>query len=327
MTLYDERLSSIAAQIKNGVAPPAEQLVTFLDWFGVTRRGWRNVSSIRTVLQKYEVETRPDFENADYYGQISFTAAPKAEVQQKLDPTVRLSELPAASRSPVTVAPDETLQRAVSQMLAKDYSQLPVVTGQRDVKGLVSWKSIGSRLALGRSCTYVRDCMDTAHVLSSSASLSEAIAVVAEKDCLLVQAVDRSICGIVTATDLNEQFLVLAEPFLLVGEVEKGVRNLLNGKFSADELIAARAPGNSLAINGLADLTFGEYERLLQNDKHWEKLELKIDRREFCGHLEKIREIRNDVMHFSPDGPAPEDTRSLREFAAFLRRLRELGAA
>ena len=35
-------------------------------------------------------------------------------------------------------------------MLSNDFSQLPVMTGPRELKGIVSWKSIGSRLALDK---------------------------------------------------------------------------------------------------------------------------------------------------------------------------------
>ena len=37
-------------------------------------------------------------------------------------------------------------------MLAHDFSQLPVMTTSREVKGAVSWKTIGSRLALKKDC-------------------------------------------------------------------------------------------------------------------------------------------------------------------------------
>src|SRR6185436_17650138 len=128
------------------------------------------------------------------------------------------------------VAPDAVLQQAVTQMLTKDYSQLPVMTGSRDVKGLVSWRSIGSRMALKRPCKTVKDCMDDVPVLSSDEPLLSAIGVIASRDCILVQASDKTICGIVTAADLSVQFRLLAEPFLLVGEIERGVRHILHGK-------------------------------------------------------------------------------------------------
>jgi hypothetical protein len=44
------------------------------------------------------------------------------------------------------------------------------------------------------------------------------------------------------------------------------------------------------------------YVRLVQNEENWSKLGLAIDRVEFARVLDRVREIRNDVMHFDPDG-------------------------
>jgi hypothetical protein len=42
-------------------------------------------------------------------------------------------------------------------MLLHDYSQLPVLSGDRTVKGMVSWRSIGKAFAINRNGTEVRD--------------------------------------------------------------------------------------------------------------------------------------------------------------------------
>jgi len=47
---------------------------------------------------------------------------------------------------------------------------------------------------------------------------------------------------------------------------------------------------------------------------------------EFVSRLNRVREIRNDVMHFDPDGLEDTDLFILREFAQFLKRLRDVGA-
>jgi hypothetical protein len=181
-------------------------------------------------------------------------------------------------------------------------------------------------MALKRPCKTVKDCMDEAAVLSSDEPLLSAISVIAARDCVLVHASDKTICGIVTAADISGQFRLLAEPFLLVGEIERGVRHILHGKFSAKELEQAKAPGDERQITSISDLTFGEYVRLVQNEDRWEALDLAVDRVEFCKGLERIRELRNDVMHFDPGGLEPTDIDFLNEFAAFLRRLRSMGA-
>jgi predicted transcriptional regulator len=62
------------------------------------------------------------------------------------DPTYRIGRLEAAKRRPVSVAPDASVERAVTIMLSKDFSQLPVMTSERCVKGVISWSTIGHRL-------------------------------------------------------------------------------------------------------------------------------------------------------------------------------------
>jgi hypothetical protein len=48
-----------------------------------------------------------------------------------------------------------------------------------------------------------------------------------------------------------------------------------------------------------------------------------IDRKTFTDELKRVGRIRNDVMHFDPDGVAPEDLAILRKFARFLGDLEE----
>lgn len=333
MALAEEKLSAIAAQLKNGVAPPKETVRAFLLWFGAERRGYRVVRRIRGALRRHSLATSPDFEWAYIDGQVGFIKAPPDNKAPQgvaddspADPTYRIRSLASANRTPVTVTPDSTLQQITTLMLTNDFSQLPVMTGPRDVKGIVSWKSIGMRLSLKKSIFSAKDCMEEVKILSASEPLFSAIAVVAANDYVLVQAQDKTICGILTASDFNDQFRLLAEPFLLLGEIENGVRRLLHGKFTHAELNSAKAPGDDgRQIDAPADLTFGEYIRLIENEAGWKKLRIEVDRATFVSKLNRVREIRNDVMHFDPDGLEEDDLKFLREFAQFLKRLRDVG--
>lgn len=333
----DEKLQNICDQLKKGVVPPKETVRAFLLWFGASRRGARVARSIRHTLARHGLRSIPDFEFAYIDGYIEFTPTEINDKSGKsavsdptfaaADPTYRVGRLQSANSPPTSVKPDSTLPQIVTLMLTNDFSQLPVMTGSRDVKGVVSWKTIGSRLSLQKPCTAARDCMEPSHVISSEESLFEAISIIADHDYVLVRAPDQRITGIITASDFNEQFRKLAEPFLLVGEIENGVRRMLHGKFTVAELKAAKFPDDAeREVEGVADLTFGEYLRLVESEKQWKKLKLEIDRVEFIKRLEKIREIRNDVMHFDPDGLEDEDLNTLREFAQFLKRLRDVGA-
>jgi CBS domain-containing protein len=335
MSQFDEKLAAIAEQLKNGVVPPQESVRAFLLWFSAERRGYRVIRRVRSALRRHGVATSPDFEWAYIGRQITFIKAPsEAQAPQGVaddsapDPTYRIGRLDSANRAPTYVAPDASLQQVTTVMMSNDFSQVPVMTNARDVKGIVTWKTIGTRLALQKPVATAKDCMEDAKILNAAEPLFSAISTIAEHDYVLVQAQDRTICGIVTASDLNEQFRLLAEPFLLVGEIENGVRRLLHGKFTLPELKGAKAPGDDeRQIDAPADLTFGEYIRLIESEENWNKLNIEIDRVAFIAQFNRVREIRNDVMHFEPDGLDNDDLIFLREFAQFLKRLRDVGVA
>jgi len=334
MSVSEEKLKAIAAQLKKGVAPSRETVRTFLLWFGVERRGYNVIRRVRNALKRHGLSTSPDFEYTWLDGTIAFTTAipegtPTAAQPgtAATDPTFRIGRLDAANKAPISVKPDATLAQAVTVMLTNDFSQLPVMNGPRELKGIVSWKTIGSRLALKRPCVHVRDAMEPAQVVSVDESLFDAITKIASHDYVLVQMADKTYSGIVTASDFNFQFQALAEPFLLVGEIENGLRQILHQKYSLKELEEAKAPGDDgRTIESPSDLTLGEYVRLIEPEKRWKKLRIEIDRVEFLARLNRVREVRNDVMHFDPDGLAPDDLVFLREFAKFLKRLRDVGA-
>ncbi|MBZ0143570.1 MAG: hypothetical protein K8F56_08310 [Rhodocyclaceae bacterium] len=335
MAQFEEKLTAVAEQLKKGVVPPKESVRAFLLWFDAERRGYRVIRRIRGALRRYSVATSPDFEWAYIDGQITFIKAPpEAQAPQGVaddsapDPTYRIGRLGSANRVPTHVAPDASLQQVTTVMMSNDFSQVPVMTGPRDVKGIVTWKTIGMRLALKKPVATAKECMEEAKVVAATEPLFSAISIIATHDYTLVQAQDKTICGIVTASDLNEQFRLLAEPFLLVGEIENGVRRLLHGKFTLAELNSAKVPGDDgRQIDTPADLNFGEYIRLVEKEENWKKLKVEIDRVTFVAQLNRVRDIRNDVMHFDPDGLDDADLVFLREFAQFLKRLRDAGAA
>ncbi len=157
--------------------------------------------------------------------------------------------------------------------------------------------------------------------VSADSSIFSAIDLIVKHGYTLIRQNDRKISGIVTTSDLSLQFRQLAEPFLLVGEIENQIRRLIDGKYTNEQLKSVRDPDDNREINSVSDLTFGEYLRILENPERWGALSIPIDRRIFVEHLDKIRELRNDVMHFDPDPFEDEDLRRLRSFATFMRDL------
>ena len=193
--------------------------------------------------------------------------------------------------------------------------------GERDVKGVISWESIGKCQSLGRQCKEVRDCMEIeVPEVPYDSSLLSAIDIIVKYGYVLVRKPDKKISGIVTTTDLSLQFRQLAEPFILVGEIENYIRRLIDGKFTVEQLSSVRDPNDDKRrIDTVSDLTFGEYLRLLANLNNWEHLKISVHRQSFIKHLDVIRDLRNDIMHFNQDPFVKEDLEKLRLFANFMR--------
>jgi hypothetical protein len=336
MSEYEQKLTNISAQIGKGETLQHISVRDLLGWFDAQRRGFYIVGDIKRSLKKHDLVTHPNFEFAYIDADISFRRTPKEEEKVEEppenvggridDPTYRIGKLASANRVPTSVTPDATRNEAITLMLSNDYSQLPVMTSVRDVKGIVSWLSIGSRLALSQPCEYVRDCMDQHAEISSETSLFAAINDIISNLYVLIRGADNKITGIVTTSDLSVQFQQLGEPFLLLGEIENYIRRMIQDKFTLEELVEARDPEDAeRKVHTVADLAFGEYVRLLENPVRWSNLNLSIDRSLFIKQLDQIRLIRNDVMHFDPDGIADSDLDTLRGFVRFLQGLANIG--
>ena len=333
-----ERLKTLSERMKRevdgGAAPDSEELTVreFLSWFGYSRRGSYLVHQIRNMLEKLELLTVPDFEARWIDAQISITLDPEAvegiaPLGEQTDPTVRIGALDAANRPPTSVNPQASLHTATTLMQMNDFSQLPAMQSKFDVKGIISWKSIGARLSLGHEYASVQDFMDPfVAEIRSEAPLFDAIGDISQHGYILVRGGNKAISGIVTATDIAHQFMQLAGPFLLIGEIEGYLRNLVHRKFTIEEMEEALPTSEGgRQISGPQDLTLGGYCQLLGKEDRWSRLELKIDRKEFVKQLDWVREKRNDIMHFSPDGLDPEDTNKLENAAVFFRNLRRMG--
>lgn len=250
----------------------------------------------------------------------------ETKLSEPPDPTFRIGSLPAANKPLVTVGQDDSLTKAVTKMLQFDYSQLPIMHGEREVKGMISWKSIASRYAIGGECCKVQYCREDAQVVDGNGRLFDAIPTIVKHGYVLVRSQhDRRITGIVTASDLSLQFQQLAEPFLLIREIELHIRQLLEDKVTVEDLAALGShDGGPPQPTTISDLGFGEYLRLLQNPNVWGRLSLSIDQVSMTSQLDEVRVIRNDVMHFDPDPMTSDQLDVLKNTSKFMQQLYEL---
>lgn len=349
-----QHFHAIAQNLRQDLAAEPVTVRELIGLFNAQRRG-ANVSwDVRKALGDAGLKTVPPFEGVHIDGRVEFAiaeaeqggaghaqepaAAAAEDVEQALEPAVvnvfvggagaepayRVSRLLDPKRQLIFIGPDSTLEEAATMMLRHDYSQLPVMTNERNVRGVVSWDSIGPAMVLRHTAPIaVRECMRQHVEVKTTDSIFQVINKVIENSYVLVRDERQVIVDILTTTDLSQQFQDLAEPFLLLGDIENHIRSLIDARFTQQELEGARNendPGRAIASVG--DLTLGEHARLIQNPDNWERLKLRVDRTVFSKELEVIRKLRNDVMHFESDRMTDEERGSLRKFVQFLHQLK-----
>ena len=320
---------------------------TLLLWFGFNGRNNQTNQQVQQALEFLKLRTDPDFISAGIDDNVTFvprydttrdpTGAMGTDVHVNVGAIVmtsgstsegsayRIGKLAAARKVPVSVVPETTTEEVVTLMLVRDFSQLVVLNAEKEVLGLVSWKSLGSRLALGKRCRVAGDFTEKCREVDADTSVFDAIPIIVEQGCVLVRDTSGKIRGIVTASDLAVKFAQFGEPFLLLEEIENQVRGLIGTKFTSEQLEAACEPrDSSRAVDSIADLRFDELIRLLDQPDRWDRLNLDIDRRMFIRGLEHILRLRGEVMHFDAAGIREDDLIELRTFAQFLRELRVL---
>jgi predicted transcriptional regulator len=235
--------------------------------------------------------------------------------------TLQVGMLQSARSAVVAVRPDDDLIRAQSLMMRHDYSQLAVLSGPRDLRGAVSWESVAQAQIRDPDAS-LRDATVHSRTVRKTDDLLALVPTIVDEGFVFVQNNDRTITGIVTTADLSNQFVGLAGPFLMLGEIERRLRQIADAVFQEDDFRAVVDPRDTgRTVRNAGDLTLGEHIKLLENPDRWNRLSWKLDRKIFIEILDGIRKARNEIMHFSPDPLDPDDLQRMQSFLKWIRKL------
>ena len=224
-------------------------------------------------------------------------------------------------RTLVKVPPNAKLEEATTLMRAYNYSQLPVMEGERKVNGIISWKSIGSSEIAQNGAGEVRHYMDdkiSRQIVDATVPLIQVSQIIEEHDYVLVKGQQDTIIGIVTVSDLTGEFRNLYEPIYLSGSVELNLRQIIqNANFADCDFEKAK-----MKPNVIEELTLGQCHQLIGDKGNWSKLKLKnVDRDRFRKCLCEVTDIRNSVVHFRVREVPDEKKGLLRSFSEFVEAL------
>lgn len=272
----------------------------------------------------------------DHY--LSFVSANKPIVETIEDAVLKVASLPSADLSLdgsgglLSTHLKESAVVAISRMIENNFSQLPVNDQNGSIAGVLSWNSIGETLSQAGGMsekTLVEELYYPRYdLLFLSDELLPAFKTIIEKDMVLVakRSNPKRPVGILTTTDLAEQFDSKYSLFLRLGELEEHLRHLCNGKVSGKDLSTAigKLPKPKASEKeSLFQFTLGDYQILLNEQAAWKNLELNYDQKSLVKLLSAAREVRNAAMHFDEDRLEKLDITSVDRLTTVLKTLRE----
>lgn len=329
-----------------GATMPVKDLV---GRFGFAVRNHETVPLITKALKEAGLTTRPDFARCrpgvtvtivglEHAQQEQNVESPEAEVEVEplLGPQYQLliGDLPSARCALKSVSSDASVAEAVNLMRTYDYSQMPVIDGKSDLRGVVTWQSVARRL----SKSHQGETLTLAEVMNTSVESAEThhklfprLPRLHENGFFLVRERNGEFSGIVTTSDVSDWFYRGSRPFFLVGEIEEKLRSAL-APIAPESIQLLQAKDRK--TGKLADLTFGQYAMLVSPaevldrqkekfvphaDQNWKELGWStVDRAEFVRLLERVRIIRNSIAHYDSTPPSEGDLDTLQQLGRIL---------
>ncbi|MGW4525111.1 CBS domain-containing protein [Amycolatopsis sp. NPDC004378] len=312
--------------VETGDAPVKLTVRELLSKWGYRRRTATSLVTVQSELADRGLSTRPPFTTARMDTVVELV--PVAVEPNTADPEQDSREVEVPDDLPTkwmvrAILPDEPaiesvtvgkpLAAAVTLMLAKNYSQLAVITEDGYYAGAVSWESIG-RARLAHPEPTLQDATVQVRVIGIDEELFGQIDEIYRRGYVFVQGEDRrTLIGVVTANDLALQFGKLARPFALLEEAELRLRRHTKRCLPEDVLEKAApkwANGNP---------TFGNYVSLFEKQHHFDMLNWPLDHEAFLQLLRDARRIRNELMHFSGDEIQDQDLPAIEGFCSTIK--------
>jgi CBS domain-containing protein len=308
-----------------------------LSRWGARDRG-DQISRIEADLANHGLATWPNFRGVTLEADVSLiTAAQEAEQEQESENAadtavstddvddseeryigLMLGTLESARGGVVAVAPTASLREATTLMLLNDYSQLAVMAGRHTLRGAVTWQSIAQARHLKPDAS-LADATINARDVSYRTDLLDVLADIQKRGFVFVRDESNAVAGIVTAADVAGRYGTMANPFILIGDLDRLLRRVITRAVPISDVVARCDPQGE-RIREYDDMTMGDYQQLLENPEIWGRLGWDLDRKAFVERLSVIRKVRNDVMHFNPDGVPPNAVDRLRSINDVLRR-------
>lgn len=211
----------------------------------------------------------------------------------------------------ITINEDDSVNDAFVLMISNDFSQIPLVDELGNLSGLISERSISRHyFHLGDDAGLldmkVGDCCEKPEILSLESDVLDVLGLL-RRTASVVIVNNKKPVGIITNTDVIEFFRDLAEGLVLIEDMEVTLRQYIDETFPTDgerDTALLNAFSSRRKQDGSLDvsydrLTLGDYISLISNKSNWERFNVRLEpKTSFQKHLNHVREIRNQLVHF-----------------------------
>ncbi|NUT53098.1 MAG: CBS domain-containing protein [Saccharothrix sp.] len=290
-------------------------LVTYPDFDAVPQH-----VTVELISERQYIDARRDVEGPSRGAQVQVVEESPTAAGEEVAPVVGMTvgRLRSALAGVVSVHPSASFEDAITKMVINDYSQLPVLANERQLRGAVTWKSI-ARARHANHAPSFSQAIGSARDVAYNQDLVDVLPILAEQDFVFVRDQTERIAGIVTASDLAAEYGATATPFFLIGELDQRLRRIIAATYDFAVVRALCDPEGARGIATFDDLSIGDYQRVLENKDCWDELAWPLNRKVFVERLDQLREIRNDLMHFNPGSRPDDDVQKIRNMINLLR--------
>ncbi len=246
----------------------------------------------------------------------------------------RLNSLIPDDQELKTIPPSMAASEAIELMSKLRFSQLPVVE-DTEVLGIFSYRSFALEVVkMGRErvlpgSLLVEDFIEKISFAHVTDEFSEVFRSLANDDAVLIGRPNK-LQAIVVPMDVLKYLYGIASPYVLLGELELGIRGLIRW-CQDDEELATCAKTSLLSIytkeklpSQVEDMTFNDYVQIIGDGRNWQNFKgaFGSTRERIRAKLERIRDLRNNIFHFKCEVSVQdhEDLANYRDW--ILRRIR-----
>jgi CBS domain-containing protein len=215
---------------------------------------------------------------------------------------------------PTTVSSDTPVRDALRLMVENRYSQLPIVDAGV-TRGVFSLWSLAQSLAVSTPRDllelHVEEFMISLPEVTVETSLHSVLSALEEHEAVIVTSAKGGLQAVASTWDVLRYFYELARPFVLLGEIELALRDVITvctgSNLLADSISKSIAQGyvarGQPIPAGVHDMSFDDYRTLITSRENWPLFDgvLGRNRERVATRLETVRELRNRVFHFRND--------------------------